>query len=116
MKKMRAVLMLAFCLMAGTAAWAQDAGTPPATPGNRTTEVIASIPALYNISLEIAAFEEKQKNSNGELKHANEDLRALKMKYAAELEVQIAAATNADIKAILTEELARTRTQIESLK
>jgi hypothetical protein len=116
MKKMRAMLMLAFCLLAGTAAFAQDAGTPPAQPTNRTAEVIASIPSLHSISLEISAFESKQKNSNGELKNANADLRALKMKYAAELEVQIAATHNAETKAVLTEELAKTRAEIESLK
>lgn len=108
--------MLAFCLMAGTAAYAQNAGTPPAQTTSRTAEVVASIPSLHNISLEISAFEEKQENSKGELKNANADLRALKMKYEAELEVQIAAATDAEVKAVLTEELAKTRAEIETLK
>ena len=108
--------MFAFFLMIGTAAFAQDAGNSTAQPADRTAEVIASIPSLHNISLEISAFEEKTKNGS-ESKNTNADRRALKMKYAQELEVQIAAhKDNAEVTAILTEELAKTRAEIETLK
>jgi hypothetical protein len=116
MNKMKTVLMFAFFLLIGTAAFAQNAGDPPAQTVNRTAEVIASIPSLHSISLEIASFEEKTKNGS-ESKNANADRRALKMKYAAELEVQIDANKNdAEVTAILKEELAKTRAEIETLK
>lgn len=113
MKKLLALSALGLFLLCSHSANAQTADGNPST---RTQEVIASIPSLQSISLEIAAFEQKKENNKSELKNADADLRALKMKYAAELEVQISAnASNAELVQILTAELNKTRAEIEQL-
>jgi hypothetical protein len=112
MKKLLVLVALGLFLMISPTAKAQDA----ANPATRTQEVIASIPSLNIIALEITALGQKKENNKSELKNADADLRALKMNYAAELEVQISVnKDNAEIVQILTEELNKTRTEIEKL-
>lgn len=113
MKKLFALTLLGLGLLTSSGAFAQEPAVTPA----RTLEIIASIPTLQSIATEIADFGQKKENSKEELKNADADLRALKMKYAAELEVQIALnKDNAEIVEALTAELAKTRTEIELLK
>lgn len=115
MKKLLALSALGLFLTLSPSMYAQDAGNGNQQP-NRTQEVIASIPSLNSIALEITAFEQKAENNKSELKNSDADLRALKMKYAAELEVQISAnKDNAETVQILTEELNKTRAEIEVL-
>jgi hypothetical protein len=113
MKKL--IVFATFGLLLSVHSYAQDAGTINTAP-SRTQEVIASIPSLQSISLEIISFEQKAENNKAELKNANADLRALKMKYAAELEVQISVnKDNAETVEILTAELKKTREEIAQL-
>lgn len=115
MKKLLALAALGLFLLCTHSVSAQNAeqGNPSS---NRTQEVIASIPSLQSISIEITAFEQKKENNKAELKNADADLRALKMKYAAELEVQISVnKDNAETVQILTQELNKTRAEIERL-
>lgn len=113
MKKLLALSALGLFL-ACSSAQAQDAGS--GNQPTRTQEVIASIPSLQSISNEIAVFQMKVENNKSELKNADADLRALKMKYAAELEVQISAnGQNAEMVQVLTAELNKTRAEIEQL-
>jgi hypothetical protein len=115
MKNLLALSALGLFLLVSSPVKAQDAsGSNP--PTNKTQQVIASIPSLQSISLEIASFEQKRENQKAELNNADADLRALKIKYAAELEVQISVnKDNAETVQILTEELKKTRAEIELL-
>lgn len=114
MKKLFALSALGLFLLCSHSVNAQTTDVNPST--TKTQEVIASIPSLQSISLEIAAFEQKKENNKAELKNADADLRALKMKYAAELEVQISVnAANTELVQILTAELNKTRAEIEQL-
>jgi hypothetical protein len=114
MKKLLALAALGLFLMAANSANAQT--SDQANPPDKTQEVIASIPSLQSIAVEITAFEQKKENNKAELKNADADLRALKMKYAAELEVQISAnRDNAEVVQVLTAELNKTRAEIEYL-
>jgi septal ring factor EnvC (AmiA/AmiB activator) len=112
MKKLFAMTLLGIGMFAGTSAFAQ---TTTATSPN-TQQVIASIPALQSIAQEIAAFEAKTEGNKENFQHANEDLKALKMKYAAELKTQIALNQDKpEVLAVLTAELAKTEKEIEQL-
>jgi hypothetical protein len=116
MKKLFAVAFLAIGMFAGTETFAQDAGKPARTP-EQTQQVIASIPALNAIAQEIAQFEAKTAGQKEKFEHANADLKALKMKYAAELQTQIAINQDKpEILAVLKDELAKTNAEIERLK
>ncbi len=115
MKKTLFLMVFGFGLLAGTSAYAQQEA-PQADPKIRTQQVIESIPSLHGIALEISTFEAKTAGKSGEYKNAAADLRALKMKYAAELELQIAANKgNAEVTEVLTAELKRTKEEIAQL-
>jgi hypothetical protein len=117
MKKLFSSGLLAFGLFVGTSAFAQDATTGVTVTQTKTEQVVASIPSLHSIALEIAQFESKTEGKKESYENRNADLRALKMKYAAELQVQID--LNKDNKEVfdaLTEELKKTNAEIETLK
>ncbi|HTF04075.1 MAG TPA: hypothetical protein VK826_08615 [Bacteroidia bacterium] len=116
MKKLFSLGLLAFGLLTGANALAQDA-TGVAVPQSKTETVVASIPSLQSIAMEIAQFEAKTEGKKENYENANADLRALKMKYAAELQVQIAVnKDNKEVFDVLTEELRKTNEEIEKLK
>ena len=116
MKKSIALALLCFGLLAGTAAFAQES-TAPVKTAEKTEQVISSIPALQSIAQEIADYQSKIAGKEESYENSNADLRALKMKYAAELKTQIAVNQDKqEILAVLKEELAKTEAEISQLK
>jgi hypothetical protein len=116
MKKVIATALLGFAMLTGTAAFAQDS-YGQLYPPTKTEQVIAGIPSLQNIKNEIAQFEAKTEGKKESFENANADLRALKMKYATELETQIAInKDNKEVVDVLTAELKKTREEIEKIK
>lgn len=116
MKKSIALALLGLGLFAGTTAYAQDAATP-AKSSEKTQQVISSIPALQSITQEISDYESKIAGKKESYENSNADLRALKMKYAAELKTQIAVNQDKqEVLAVLKEELAKTEAEISQLK
>jgi septal ring factor EnvC (AmiA/AmiB activator) len=116
MKKVIATALLGFAMLAGTSAFAQDS-YGQINPPTKTEQVIAAIPSLQNIKNEIAQFEAKTEGKKDSFENGNADLKALKMKYATELETQIGInKDNKEVLEILNAELKKTREEIEKLK
>gem|GEM_PF-2871941 len=109
-------MLLAFGVLAGSAAFAQQAAGDDGKVKARTQQVIAGIPSLQAIAQEIAVFESKTEGKSAEYKNANADLKALKMKYANELRAQISLnEKNKATAEILAEELKKTEEAINKL-
>lgn len=116
MKKVIATALLAFAMLTGTASFAQSAEGTLTTP-DKTQQVIASIPSLQSIALEISQFEAKTAGRKENQENTTADLRALKMKYAAELKTQIVVnKDNKETHDILMEELKKTQEELSKLK
>lgn len=116
MKKVISLALFVTGMLAGTIAFAQNAEATLATP-DKTQQVIESIPTLKSIALEIARFEAKtgSKKENSETTKA--DLRALKLKYAAELKTQMVAnKNNKETYDILSAELKKTQAELSKMK
>ena len=115
MKKVIATGLLGFGMLISAGAFAQDYYVQ--LPATKTEQVIAAIPSLQGIKNEIAQFEAKTEGKKESFENLNADLRALKMKYAAELKTQIAINKDSkEIADVLTEELKKTEAEIEKLK
>lgn len=107
MKKKNLLLALSFMLLSGAYAQSASVSYPPE---------VTSIPRLNAIISEMILFESKDAGKSESYKHANEDRKALKTKYAMELQDQIT--MNKDkpkIVAALNAELQKTQTEIKNL-
>jgi len=117
---MRKNLLMAFiCLGSFQASFvhAQTNRAVTTVTDNKTQQVIVSIPSLKSISDEITSFEAKTAGKEEEYKNAAADLRALRMKYASELQSQIAFHEGKpEIQAVLKNELTKTNQLLNPTK
>lgn len=110
MKKLIAVTFLVTLCSIGLA---QNSGKPTASAAQ---QVIQKIPSLSAIAAKIAKYESKVEGRKEQYKNSDADLKALKMKYASELTVQITTLKeDKETVKILNDELEKTNKEITNL-
>jgi Skp family chaperone for outer membrane proteins len=111
MKKTIAVAGLGVMLFLAIGAQAQNSPTNEATQ-----KLIQSIPSLKASVAEVTAFESKVEGKKENFEHANADLKALKMKYASALNLQISMESSKENQDLLKAELERVNKEIANIK